>query len=581
MNGGALPAPPPPPARRGGARGCLLLAMAIAAASVALALVLVGVGLVFGGGASVPDGSVLVVRAGRDYPETLPYAPFFFMDPGPGFHDVLRAISAASGDSRIGGIHLAVEEGRLGWGRTHELRTAVIAAGAAGKRVTASFDYAGPRGMYLASAASRVTMHPRGQLGLNGLHMEVLYYGGLLEEVGIEAQFEAIGPWKTAPEIYTGSAMTPESRAQLTALGENISAEISRAVAEGRELSSEAAGRLLADGPWTARRALDLGLVDALDYHDGVEADVLGEGRGRLVAVADYLDSPAAPRVPAEARIAVVHVDGAIAPGRSREDVVFGRVSGAESVVEALERLENDDLTRAVVLRVSSPGGFETSSDSIWRAARRLREGGRPLIASFGDTAASGGYWIATAAETVLATPLTTTGSIGVFAGKFSLGGLFDRVGVTAETVDLGGSPGWSSLATPLGEAERARLREGLEDTYGVFLERVAEARGLTVEEVHAVAEGRVHSGAAALAAGLVDDFGGLSDAVRAAAAAAGIPDDAPLEVFHLPAPPSFEEALRAEVEGGFGGFLRRSPLLAAALSGIRLTLLPIEPLFR
>ncbi len=556
----------------------------VGAILVAALLLLVGIGLVVGDAPGVSDGSVVVIPGGRDYPETLPYAPFLFMDAGLDFHRLIAGIRRAAEDPRIPGIHLRIEAGGLGWGRARELRDAVVAARAAGKRVTASLDYAGPQGIYLASAASRITMHPRGQLALTGLHVEVLYYGELLEKLGVEAQFEAIGPWKTAPEIYTRSSMTEANRTQITALGEAIRQEIVAAMSEGRGLDPAEAAGLLAGGPWTASSALEAGLVDGLEYHDAVEADLVGKGTGRLVSVEDYVASLTPTFAPADARIAVVHLDGAIAPGRSREDVVLGRIAGVESLVEALEELEEDDSVDAVVLRIASPGGLDTASDSVWRAAQRVRDTGKPLLASFGDVAASGGYWVATAAERVVATPLTTTGSIGVFAGKFAMGGLFEHIGVSAERVDLGGSPGWSSLAAPLDDEERARLREGLEETYEAFLERVATARGMTTDEVRDLAGGRVYSGAAALTAGLVDEFGGLTDAVRLAATAAGFPEDATTETIHLPEPPTFGEALEAEFANSFpaGASLRdRFPLLAAALQGARLTLLPFIPDFR
>ncbi len=555
----------------------------VGAVLAALVLLLVGIGLVIRDGPGVPLGSVVVVPAGRDVPETRPYAPFLFLDPEPDFPGLVAGILRTGEDPRIAGIHLRIEEGGLGWGRARELRDAVLAARAAGKRVTASLDYAGPQGIYLASAASRITMHPRGQLALSGLHVEILYYGELLEELGVEAQFEAIGPWKTAPEIYTGSTMTEENRAQITALGEAIRREIVAAVSDGRGLDPAETERLLREGPWTAPDALEAGLVDALDYHDGIEADVVGQGTGRLVAVEDYLTS-LPPRPAADARIAVVHLDGVIAPGRSREDVVMGRIAGAESLVEALESVEEDDSVDAVVLRIASPGGLDTSSDSIWRAAERIREAGKPLVASFGDVAASGGYWVATAAERVIATPLTTTGSIGVFAGKFAMGGLFEKVGLSAERVDLGGSPGWTSLAAPLDDEERRRLRASLEGTYEAFLERVATSRSMTTDEVRALAGGRVYSGVAAHEAGLVDELGGLTDAIRVAATAAGFAEDAPTETIHLPEPPTFGEALEVELARGLPGGMRlrdRFPVLVAALTGARLTLLPFIPDFR
>ena len=484
-----------------------------------------GLAIVFvmGGGPPVPEGSVLVVGTEGDYPETLPYAPFFFADAGPSFSELIRAVSRAAGDPRIHALHLRVGDTRLGWARARELRDAALRFREAGKRVTASLEYAGLMDYYLASAADRVHMHPRGQLGLYGVSMEVTFFAGLFEKLGIEAQFEAIGPYKTAPEVFTGSTMSAEHREQLESLGEEFRSALAEAVAASRGMTAPEADGLLSDGPYTATRAQDQGLVDVLSFHDEIREDV---GGAALLDVADYLASVGSESTDGEALIAVVHVDGAILPGKSREDLTAGRVAGAETVAEALAWAEEEASVDAVVLRVSSPGGADSASDTIWRAAERVRAV-KPLVASFGDTAASGGYWVSTAARRVVAEPLTVTGSIGVFVGKFSIEELLDKVGLAVEVVSLGGKPNWLSSARPLDEQELARLREGAAEIYGVFLERVAAARGMSTAEVDAIGQGRVFTGRQALAAGLVDELGGLEDAIRIAALEAGFPEGA------------------------------------------------------
>ncbi len=569
LTGPAGGPPPPPPRSRGAARGCLLGA----ALAVALVLGLSCVGLLalgVGGGPLVPDGSILVVRTDAEYPETLPFAPFFLADAGPTFGELVAAVERAAEDPRIAGLHLVVGDTRLGWARAGELRDGVLRLGALGKRVTASLEFAGLADYYLASAAERIFLHPRGQLGLFGVSMEVLFYGEFLEKFGIEAQFEAIGPYKTAPEVFTRSGMSPEHRAQLESLGSGVREELAAAVAAARGIGEGPADRLLAEGPWTASRALASGLVDELAYPDEVED---GFGEAPLLPLGDYLASPG--RTSGAARVAVVHLDGPILPGESRRDPLVGAVAGAETVAAALARVEADESVDAVVLRVSSPGGADTASDTIWRAAERVGRQ-KPVIASFGDTAASGGYWAATAARRVVAEPLSITGSIGVFVGKFSIGGLLEQVGVAAEVVSLGGNPEWGSGARPLDEEDLERLREGAAETYRVFLERVAAARGMTTAEVDAVGQGRVFTGRQALAAGLVDEFGGLRRAIRLAAVAAGFGEDAETLVIVLPEPRSLGEAIReAFLSRGLAG---RLPFLRALSRGAPLALLPYRP---
>lgn len=548
--------------------------MLLLAVAAVLAFLAVGALLALGGGPPVPEGAVLVVGTDADYPETLPYAPFFFADPGPSFGDLIRGISRAAEDPRIAALHLRVGDTRLGWARARELRDGALRFREAGKRVTASLEYAGLPDYYLASAADRIHLHPRGQLGLFGVSAEVVFYGDLFEKLGIEAQFEAIGPWKTAPEVFTGSRMSAEHREQLESLLEEIRAGVAEAVAAGRGMTAGEANRLLADGPHGGVEAVERGLVDALSYRDEIEDDL--EDAPQL-EVADYL-AALGPSAAGDAQVAVVHVDGAILPGRSREDLMVGKVAGAETVAAALAWAAEEPSVDAVVLRVSSPGGGDSASDTIWRAADRVRAV-KPLIASFGDTAASGGYWVSTAARRVVAQPLSITGSIGVWVGKFSVGELLEKVGLAVEVVSVGGRPAWLSPALPLEPEELERLREGAAETYRAFLERVSAAREMTTDEVDAIGQGRVFSGRQALEAGLVDRLGGLEDAVRLAAREAGFPADATIGTIALPAPPTLAETIEAEFRSG--GLRERLPLLGALLRGDRLPLLPFLGAFR
>ena len=573
--GHVTPPPPPPGPRRRGVAGCLLTVMLLLAAVLVLGFLGLAALLFVGEGSSVPEGSVLLVGTETEYPETLQYAPFLFADAGLSFSDLVRGISHAASDPRIAGLHLRVGRTRLGWARARELRDGVLRLREAGKRVTASLEYAGLMDYYLASAADRIHLHPRGQLGLYGVSMEVMFYAGLFEKLGIEAQFEAIGPYKTAPEAFTASRMSPEHRAQLESLGEEFRSGIAEAVAEARGMTAADADRLLSDGPYTASRALEAGLVDALSYLDEIEEDV---GEEELLDIGDYVGSLRREAEDAEVRVAVVHVDGAILPGKSRDDLSAGRVAGAGTVAEALAWAEEEESVDAVVLRVSSPGGSDSASDTIWRAAERVRAA-KPLVASFGDVAASGGYWVSTATRHVVAEPLSITGSIGVYVGKFSIGELLEKIGVAADLVTAGGRPNWLSPSRPLDERDLERLREGATEIYGVFLERVAAARNMTTTEVDAIGQGRVFTGGQALAAGLVDQEGGIEDAVRLAASEAGFPADATIEWVSLPEPPTFVEAIQAEFR--MGGLRERLPLLDAALEGTRLALLPFVPEFR
>lgn len=580
--GRPAPPPPPPAPRR---RGCLLWLLLGSAALAALFVGLLAALFVLGGGrAGVPEGAVLSVDATAAYPEGLPHEPFPFVDPGRTFHELLEGIARAAEDPGIAGLHLELGATALGWARARSLRDAALRFADSGKPVTARLTYADLLGYYLGTAAGTIHAHPLGQLGFFGVSAEVVFYGDLLEKIGVEAQAAAIGAYKTAPQVFTRSDMTPEHREQLGELAEAFRGEVAAAVASGRGLERAEADRLLSAGPVTAARALERGLVDVLGYPDELESALAGEA----VSLDRYLGDRS-PFGPAggfgggasgggEAKVAVVRVRGAIAPGKSRQDLMLGTVAGAETLARALEAAAEDDSVDAVVLRIESPGGVDTASDTIWRAASRANEV-KPVVASFGDVAASGGYWVATAARRIWANPLSVTGSIGIYVLRLNLAGLYEKVGLAVERVAAGEPSNWRSPARPLDEGEMAELRETITEGYGVFLDRVAAARGLTPEEVDRVGQGRVFTGAGAVSAGLVDELGGLPEAVRGAVVAAGFDAGTPVEIVTLPRPPTLFEMLEAEVVPG--SFRSRLPLLHEALRGARLALLPFVPDFR
>lgn len=564
-----LPPPPPPPGARRRRGGCALLFLAAAAGCVVLLAALLGL-VLFRAAPEAPDGAVLVVDAAAAYPEALAQEPLPFSEPAITFRELVEAVTLAAEDPRIGGLHLEVDGASLGWARARTLREAAAAFRESGKPVTAALTYAGLLDYYLATAAETIHVHPIGQLALHGIVFEVALYGDLFEKVGVEVQSVAVGRYKTAPQAWTRARMTAEHREQLTGIGRDFRAEVTRAVAEGRRLGEEEAERLSAGGPYTASEAVGTGLADRVSYADEVD-EALG---GERVSPASYLRSRGAPDG-AGARVAVVHIHGAIVPGKSGLDLLFGTVAGADTVVEAIEWAEEEESVDAVVLRVSSPGGVDTASEDIWRAARRAGAD-KPVLASFGDVAASGGYWVATAAREVWADPLSVTGSIGIFVIRPSVGGLLDKMGISVETVEVGAESNWLNPARPLDEAEMERLREMVGEGYERFLTRVSGARGMTPEEVDRVGQGRVFTGGQAVGAGLVDELGGLDRAVRAAAVAAGFDPEDPVEVVTLPRPPTLFDRLEAELSGG--GFRSRSRLLLPALRGARLALLPFVP---
>ncbi len=295
--------------------------------------------------------------------------------------------------------------------------------------------------------------------------------------------------------------------------------------------------RSSARGPFTAKEALELDLVDGLHYMDEVKKQMAPEGKEEVatVSVVDYLPrSSEMPAFGAKARIAVIYGIGAIVGGESTEDAMFGRVMGSDTIAEAFESAREDDSIDAVVFRIDSPGGSDVASDVIWREASLTREK-KPVVVTMADVAASGGYWIATASDAIVAEPTTITGSIGIFAGKFNIRGLYDKIGVSVEGVESSTNADFFSESRSFTPEERAKLREILEAGYQAFLERVAESRKKTKDEVHTVAQGRVWSGRDAKELGLVDELGGFKRALEIAKEKAGFAADAKVELRIFP----------------------------------------------
>ena len=386
----------------------------------------------------------------------------------------------------------------------------------------------------MASAATKLWLAPVGELFLVGLRLDGFYLRGLLDRLDVKPDVIRIGSHKTAAEHLTRESMSPEEREQLEALIDDLFGELSARIAAGRALAPEAVGTLVDRGPFRASLAAEVGLSDGCLYPDEIPAaletltpipgcDRPGPRRARLVEAAVYhgLRSDAEgwrPLFRDLPRIAYVVARGAIHGGSGARGIA------SDSVRRLLEALGRDDDVRGVVLRIDSPGGD---------GARRICSGGpsrsspgeKPVIASMGDVAASGGYYLACAADAIYAEAGTLTGSIGVVGGKANLEGLYRRIGIAREAVERGARAGLLSDARGFTPDERSALRDDMAALYASFVARVAEGRGLSATAVERVAQGRVWSGARALTHGLVDALGGPLDALREARRRAGLRD--------------------------------------------------------
>lgn len=454
----------------------------------------------------------------------------------------LRALHDAAADRRVRGLIVKVG-GTLPWAAMQELRLGVRAFAGSGKPTLAWAESFGEgssdlAGYVLATGFDQIWLQPGGGLGLLGVGVETTFVRGALDRLGIEPQLEQRYEYKNAADRIMRTEFTEAHRTSIDRIAESIYDEAVTAIARARSLT-EARVRELADtGPRTAAEAHAAGLVDRIGYRDEAYAALRSRaGEDAELLFADRWHPRRRPRVPASRRghVALVEVRGTITSGRSRRGPM-GRQSGSDSVGAALRAALADEHARAVLLHVDSPGGSAVASDTIWREVCRVRDAGKPVVVSMGALAASGGYYIACAADVIVALPATLTGSIGVFGGKMVVRELLDRVGLTTGSVSHGARSLMFSSRRGFSEDERGRLAETIDSIYDDFVAKVAQGRNRPVSEIAAIARGRVWTGSDAAGVGLVDELGGLRDALRIARSRGGLAADAPLrQAVHIP----------------------------------------------
>jgi len=448
----------------------------------------------------------------------------------------LRALHDAAEDRHVVGL-IAKVGGIWPWATMQEVRRGVQAFAASGKPTLAwaeSFGEVGSRDMaayVLATAFGELWLLPGGGVGLLGVGIETPFVRGTLDRLGIEPQFEQRYEYKNAADLWLRKEFTAAHREVLERLAESVFSDAVGTIAEARGLTHDQVRELIDTGPRTASEAQAAGLVDRLGYRDqayeamrartGSEAELLFADRWRP-------RRKIAPPPHRRGHVALVEVRGGISSGRTRRSPM-GRQAGSDTVSAQLRAAHDNDRARAVVLRVESPGGSALASEVIWREVWRLRESGKPVVVSMGDVAASGGYYIASPAEVIVALPATLTGSIGVVGGKLVVDGLLERVGVTTGSVQRGARALMYSPRRGFSEDERAQFAATIDTIYNDFVGKVAAGRKRPVAEIEAVARGRVWTGRDALEAGLVDELGALRDAVRIARERADLPEDAPV----------------------------------------------------
>jgi protease IV len=540
----------------------------------------------------VPNGCVLELDLRAAPPETSGLDPLAIITGG-GRPMVLReAVSAlhrAAEDSRVAGLIARVELPAAAAGPVQELREAIEAFTAVKPSLAWAETYPGTLSYYLASAFGEVWMQPSGTVGLIGFATNALFLRDALDKVGIEAQFVARGEYKSAANLFTQDRYTDAHREADTRLLESLRGQVWQAIAEARGIRQETLDGLADRAPLLRDVAVDSGLIDRVGFRDeayGRIAELVGaEGISPNAGDADGDDAPprlyvsryaratgpSGPSMPGrgpKSTIAVVTVAGPIVSGRGGSRLPFGSSNaGGDTIAAALREAAHDDSVSAIVLRVDSPGGSVTASETIWREVSKARERGKPVVASMGAVAASGGYYVSMCADAIVANPGTITGSIGVVTGKLVARDLKVRLGVGSDAVRTNANADAWSINAPFTPEQQAQVEAEADLFYTDFVERVAHGRNLSVDAVDAVARGRVWTGADALEHGLVDELGGLRTAVRKAKVLAGLDEDAKVRlvgypgssVWELLRPRPSSQPTAASIPDAVGGLITQS----------------------
>ena len=505
--------------------------------------------------------------------------------------EIRNALHNAAADERIKAVWLKPQGALAGWPTLIEIRKSLLEFKESGKPIVASAsgDFAMRESDYfLASAADSIYASPKALFEFNGFYLSVSFYKGMLDKLNIEPTILRVGAYKGGIEPYTRENLSRENRAQLTDVLANWHELLTGTIAQARNKSvDEVEGMMRSGTLLTTEDAYMYGFLDGLLQKDDVESRLLelihADGELKTTSLARYSSSTTAPSLRNKDTIGIMTASGTIISGNSNLEGYLG----AASFQKSMKKFRDDDHVKAVVLRIDSPGGSATASEAMWQSVRKTAQE-KPVVISMGDLAASGGYWLATAGDTILASPHTLTGSIGVFGMHFSIGEMLNtKLGITSDQVRTSDYADMFSGMRPLRAAERALFERSLNETYETFLERVSENRKMSKEDVHAVAQGRIWTGEAALEAGLVDQLGTIDDAITVAAEMAGLEED-DYQIQRLPIPETlmdqylefFMSQIQSIMESPIEAQLREEARLleeAAKLQGIPIARLPVD----
>jgi protease-4 len=466
---------------------------------------------------SISDGSTLVLDLEGGIPERLPAEipiPILQSQTPMSVLQVWDTFRRAAADSRIRGILFEPRGLDIGWAKMEEIHDEIVQFKKSGKPIITYLRNPTAREYYLASATDKIFISPEDSLDLKGLALESMYFKQTLDKLGVKAEVIHAGKYKDAGDVLTQTSMSPETREVLNAILDQYYGNLIATVAEGRKKQPDAVRALLDDGPFLARDAVSDGLIDSVGYEDQAAGDMqsrLKQSELKKVSGKNYLKGALA--ATGGRKIALVVGEGAITAGSDNDTADDERFTST-GFIKLLKQVENDSSIQGVIMRIDSPGGDAIASDNILHEVKNLSKM-KPLVISMGDLAASGGYYVSVTGDPIIAYPNTLTGSIGVIFAKFTLHGLFDKLGVDEQLLTRGRYADIESSYVPLSDAARQKLTGQIDAFYRAFVSRVAEGRKKPYDQIEPLAQGRVWLGAQAKQNGLVDQLGGLDRAIE------------------------------------------------------------------
>ena len=458
-----------------------------------------------------------------------------------------KALRYAAQDDRVSGVYLEIHPLLLSWAQIEELRDSLHSFRTSGKPIHAflALDMVRDPELYLACAADSITLNPGATLLVNGLLAEVTFYKGTMEKLGIKPEFIQFKEYKSA-ESFTRETMTPEIREMYESILGDLEERFISVVAQERSLDEERMRGILEAGLTSADQALEENLVDVLGYKSQVQQKLVNNGDDSQeyegLAARYYLDAVEDDfGTRSEHKVALVGGLGTITAGNSDP---FSQIMGGLTMSYRLRRIREDDDIKGIILRVNSPGGSVVGSDMVWKEVKLLEEAGKPVVVTMSGVAGSGGYYISMAARHIISQPSTITGSIGVIFGKFDLEGLYEWLGITIDQVKTSPNADIFSSLTSLTDDQRQRVESWMATIYETFVQKAADGRSQTYQELEPRARGRIYTGVQAREIGLVDELGGLPEAMDQMKQVLGLEEDEDIELVLYPRPKSLWEAL-------------------------------------